>query len=351
MSKKYLKNPKIIYFFYPGDINTKTGGYIYEKNIIEYAKSKKLPFKSKELSSNYPFPLKQDLDELKQILLDIPVGSTLLFDGLIFECLKILKKDLSNFKIVALIHHPLYLEFNGKIGLRFFSLEKEMFKIPNKFIVTSNETKRLLLKEFEINKELISVIEPGIERLIKAKKKFNQKHNLLTCGSIIERKNYLYLLSELIFMNNLTLNIIGDTSRDNYYYKKVIAFIKKHKIENRVKIHSNVSKTKLSNLYSQCDLYVSVSKYEGFGMSLANAIIFKKPIITYKTTTLRNTLGSKGVVYFNNFKKNTLAKIINKILLNTKAFKELESQIIKNNKVFLTPLKSAKLFIKEVRNA
>jgi hypothetical protein len=182
MSKKYLKNPKIIYFFYPGDINTKTGGYIYEKNIIEYAKSKKLPFKSKELSSNYPFPLKEDIDELKQILLDIPVGSTLLFDGLIFECLKILKKDLSDFKIVALIHHPLYLEFNGKMGLRFFSLEKEMFKIPNKFIVTSNETKRLLLKEFEINKGLISVIEPGIERLLKTKKKLI--------------KNIIYLLVE-----------------------------------------------------------------------------------------------------------------------------------------------------------
>ena len=32
-------------------------------------------------------------------------------------------------------------------------------------------------------------------------------------------------------------------------------------------------------------------------------------------------------------------------------FKKLESQIIKNNRVFLTPLKSAKLFVKEVRNA
>ena len=119
-------------------------------------------------------------------------------------------------------------------------------------------------------------------------------------------------------------------------------------MENRVKIHSNVSKTKLSTLYSQCDLYVSVSKYEGFGMSLANAIIFKKPIITYKTTTLRNTLGSKGVLYFNNFKKNTLAKIINKILLNTKDFKELESQIKKNNRIFLTALNSVYLFIMDV---
>ena len=351
MSKKYLKNPKIIYFFYPGNINTKTGGYIYEKNIIEYAKREELSFKSKELSSNYPFPLKKDLDELKKIFLDIPAGSTLIFDGLIFECLKKLKKDLNNFKIVALIHHPLYLEFKGKTSLKFFSLEKEMFKIPNKFIVTSNETKRLLLQEFKINRECISVIEPGIERLTKTKKRIYQKPNILTCGSIIERKNYLYLLNELMFINNLTLNIIGDTSRDNYYYKKVIAFIKKNKMGKRVNIHSNISKTKLSSLYSQCDLYVSVSKYEGFGMSLANAIIFKKPIITYRTTTLKNTLGSMGVVYFNNFKKNTLAKTINKTLLNTQTFKALKSQIMKNKRVFLTPLKSAKLFVKEVKNA
>ena len=38
MKKRLSKNKSDIYFVYPGNINAKTGGYIYEKNILEYAK-------------------------------------------------------------------------------------------------------------------------------------------------------------------------------------------------------------------------------------------------------------------------------------------------------------------------
>ena len=38
MNKRLSKNKSYIYFVYPGNINAKTGGYIYEKNILEYAK-------------------------------------------------------------------------------------------------------------------------------------------------------------------------------------------------------------------------------------------------------------------------------------------------------------------------
>ena len=38
MSNKLIKKNKSIYFIYPGNINTKTGGYIYEKNILDGAK-------------------------------------------------------------------------------------------------------------------------------------------------------------------------------------------------------------------------------------------------------------------------------------------------------------------------
>ena len=38
MNKRSSKNKSYIYFVYPGNINAKTGGYIYEKNILEYAK-------------------------------------------------------------------------------------------------------------------------------------------------------------------------------------------------------------------------------------------------------------------------------------------------------------------------
>ena len=61
---------------------------------------------------------------------------------------------------------------------------------------------------------------------------------------------------------------------------------------------------------------ISVSKYEGFGMSLANALIIKKPIITFFTNTILNTLGKKGVIYFKKFEVNDLRNIIIKNILN-----------------------------------
>ena len=53
-------------------------------------------------------------------------------------------------------------------------------------------------------------------------------------------------------------------------------------------------------------------------MSLANALIIKKPIITFFTNTILNTLGKKGVIYFKKFEVNDLRNIIIKNILNKK---------------------------------
>ena len=55
-------------------------------------------------------------------------------------------------------------------------------------------------------------------------------------------------------------------------------------------------------------------------MSLANALIIKKPIITFFTNTILNTLGKKGVIYFKKFEVNDLRNIIIKNILNKKKF-------------------------------
>ena len=45
LSKKLSKNIREFSFFYPGNINQKTGGYIYEKNILQYSRKKNIPIK------------------------------------------------------------------------------------------------------------------------------------------------------------------------------------------------------------------------------------------------------------------------------------------------------------------
>ena len=346
MKKRLSKNKSDIYFVYPGNINAKTGGYIYEKNILEYAKIRDINIRPIALSENYPFPTNNDIKYFLKILDKIDPDSKIIIDGLALEGMYSIFKKILTYNVIALIHHPLYLEFKGQRSKKFLRLEKENFKKINKFIVTSKNTKNLLINEFKVVNNKISVVEPGIERLAKYNFKNNSKIHFLTCGSIINRKNYLFLLKVLKPLDNFILEIVGDTTRDISYYEKLKKFISKNSMNRKIIFHGTISDTKLAKLYSKTDCYISVSKYEGFGMSLANALIIKKPIITFFTNTILNTLGKKGVIYFKKFEVNDLRNIIIKNILNKKNFKKLNIDIHKNKRYLLTPLESAKKFVK-----
>ena len=119
-------------------------------------------------------------------------------------------------------------------------------------------------------------------------------------------------------------------------------------MEKKVKFLGKVSNIKLSKLYSNTDFFISTSKYEGFGMSLANALILKIPIITYKTPTIVKTIGIKGILYFENFKIGNISALINKNYYKTKNMQKIKAQLNHNNRIFLTPEHSAKMFIEKI---
>jgi len=349
LKKKLKNNSKKFTFFYPGNINQKTGGYIYENNILKFSKKNKYPINFIELSSNFPNPNIQDIENLHKITNNIKSDNILIFDGLVLEGLHKSINILDHFKIIALIHHPLYLEFNGKKSEEFFKRAIKIYKKIDYFIVTSHNTKKLLSKTFKIKSSKISIVEPGIEKFKKYKKIPSSKVKLLTCGSIIERKKYDYLINEIKNIDNIQLNIVGDFSRENKYANKIKNIINNNNLENKVILHGKISQVKLEKIYSNCDFYISTSEYEGFGMSLANAVLSKLPIISYKTSTIEKTIGKAGVLYFDSHNKDTLKKLINDNCFDSNKYKILKKNI--KNKKYLTNNQSAKHFIKAIYDA
>ena len=343
------KNIREFSFFYPGNINQKTGGYIYEKNILHYSRKNNIPIKFIELSKNYPNPKKIDLINLSKIINKKKLSNILIFDGLVLEGLHNSIEIFKKFKTIALIHHPLYLEFKGKKSDEFLNRAIKIYKKIDYFIVTSQSTKKLLLEKFKIKSSKISIVEPGIEKFKKYKKNNSSKIKLLTCGSIIERKKYDYLIQEIQNIDNIQLHIIGDVSRESNYSNKIIKLINSNKLQNKIIMHGKVAQSKLEKLYSICDFYISASEYEGFGMALANAAISNLPIISFKTSTIEKTIGKAGVLYFDNHNKDTLKDLINNNCFNNNKYKILKKNI--KNKKYLTNNQSAKLFIKVINNA
>ena len=349
LNKKLKNRSKKFTFFYPGNIKQKTGGYIYENNILKYSKKNKHPINFIELSANFPSPNIQDLYKLNKITNNIKYDNILILDGLVLEGLDTSNYIFENFKTIALIHHPLYLEFRGKKSITFFRRAKYLYKKVDYFIVTSDNTKKLLVEKFNIKPKIISIAEPGIEKLKKYKKILSTKIRFLTCGSIIDRKKYDYLIREIQNIDNIELNIVGDTSRETNYSTKIKKFIINKKLSKKIILHGKVTQSKLEKLYSQSDFYISTSNYEGFGMALANASISKLPIISFKTSTIQKTIGNSGVLYFENYNKNTLKDLIVNNCFSYKKYRALKQNIKVKN--FLTNNQSAKRFIKVIKNA
>jgi glycosyltransferase involved in cell wall biosynthesis len=76
-----------------------------------------------------------------------------------------------------------------------------------------------------------------------------------------------------------TLTIAGSTSRDADEARRLSAVIDRHDMAGRIVLAGEVDGAILSDLLHRSDLFVSASRYEGFGMALAEAIARGLPVV------------------------------------------------------------------------
>src|SRR5947209_14335764 len=98
-------------FAVPGDLDTPTGGYAYDKRMI--AELRELGWRPQVLNLGEGFPRPSALTRAAATahLHDVPKGRPIVIDGLAFGVLPEAAETLSvTHPLVALVHHPLALE-------------------------------------------------------------------------------------------------------------------------------------------------------------------------------------------------------------------------------------------------
>ncbi|MCC2098652.1 MAG: glycosyl transferase family 1, partial [Hyphomicrobiales bacterium] len=101
-----------ICFAIPGDIATLTGGYIYDRRVIDALRSADVPVDHVELPSSFPFPGEEDVKTSMNLLQARRKDAALMIDGLAFGALPHEQARSLGAGVIALCHHPLGLE-NG----------------------------------------------------------------------------------------------------------------------------------------------------------------------------------------------------------------------------------------------
>lgn len=104
--------------------------------------------------------------------------------------------------------------------------------------------------------------------------------------------------------NEWTLDIVGEGPEEKLYYQ----IIKDHHLEKRVNIHHFTNN--IQKFYSEAEVYVLSSRWEGFGLVLVEAMAHGLPIVSSDLPTSKEIMGDFGL-YFKNGDIEDLAHCLN----------------------------------------
>lgn len=270
------------YFAIPGDLDSPTGGYAYDRRLMAMLPAFGVDARHFALPGSFPNPSDDDIAATVSQLKATPEGATILFDGLAFGAMPDAALKTIDRRIVALVHHPLALEsgLSKADQKRLAASEKAALAHAKRVIVTSATTRRILVADYGVAEDIVTVAEPGTDP---AHRSTGTKMplQLLCVGAVSARKGYDVLVEALrpLSGESWRLAIAGALDRDPGATEKLEDAIQAARFEERVKLTGVVVPATLDKLYESADVFVMPSLFEGYGMVLAEAMARGLPII------------------------------------------------------------------------
>ena len=273
-----------IAFAVPGDLATPTGGYAYDRRMIAELSDLGWGIDLLNLGEDFPRPDEATRTTARTQLLALPVGRSIVIDGLALGVLPQIAAELAGRNpLLALVHHPLALE-HGLLPEQAETLrvsERAALAAVQGVVVTSAATARLVAADYGVPAERIAVARPGSDPAPQAQGSKDGVVRLLSVGAVVPRKGFDVLVAALATLPDLSwrLTIAGDRTRDRDAVAGLDADIVRHGLENRVTVLGAVSPQRLAALYAEADAFVLASRFEGYGMAYAEAVAHGLPVI------------------------------------------------------------------------
>lgn len=177
-------------------------------------------------------------------------------------------------------------------------LGKRIFEKADAVICVSNFEKELILKNFNIDSSKIFVIPNGVDldefkdvENIKRQKDEDIKI-ILYVGRIEKYKGLDYVVKALKYLpENYMLEIVGTGS----YKSKIVKLARNFGVINRIRFYRDLSRDELIERYAKADVLVLLSKYEAYGLVVAEALASKTPCIVANTSALSEWIDNENV--------------------------------------------------------
>jgi glycosyltransferase involved in cell wall biosynthesis len=280
----------------PGPLDTPTGGYIYDRRIVEGLRRLGWRVDVCALDDSFPWPNGAALEDAAGALASIPDGATVLVDGLAGGAMpSAMEHEAARLRLVSLVHHPLADETGilPEDAAAFRVSERRTLACVRRVVVTSRATAARLTAAFGVAAERIAVVEPGVDRGPLATGSASDVPELLCVATISPRKGYGTLARALgiIADRRWHLTVIGSLVRHPRSVDQLRSALRAAGLEGRVSFVGEADAATISTYYQRSDLFVLPTEYEGYGMVVAEALAHGLPVVSTPVGAIPELVG------------------------------------------------------------
>jgi glycosyltransferase involved in cell wall biosynthesis len=247
----------------PAPFATVSGGYAYDRRIAAGLRDAGHAVEVIELANDF---------DPRATLAALPADAVAVIDGLALPGFAVVADQLAH-GIVGLVHHPTALDVADDAAPR-RALEREIFARLGRIIVTSEATRAQLSADFAVDAGRLRVVVPATDDAPRSTGSAGGGCMILSVGTLTPRKGHDVLLRALsrLFDLDWRLVIVGSARRDPAHATRLVQLAEGHGIAGRVQFAGEVDDAELDRLWRQADVFALATRWEGYGMAVAEAL-------------------------------------------------------------------------------
>ncbi len=283
-------------FLIPGELQSGTGGYVYDRQVIDGLSALGWAVEVHRLDGSFPHPSAAALEHTDGVLSQLPDAALVLIDGLALGAMpELIEVHSTRLAIVGLVHMPLAAEIGLAPPLTAALQQRELRALRGvrQVIVTSHVTEQLLTAQ-GLPAASVSVAEPGTDCTALARRRFDGTVRLLCVATVSDGKGHELLLEALAPLTHLPwqLRCIGSLTRSPRAVERVRALLRHFRLEARVQLIGEHAHEELPRYYAASDLFVLATRHESYCMAVAEALAHGLPIISTRTGAIPELVGA-----------------------------------------------------------
>ncbi|MFC6835378.1 glycosyltransferase family 4 protein [Halomarina ordinaria] len=269
-----------------GDIETRSGGFAYDRGLVEALRSRgdrvdvvSLPWRS------YPRGLLDNLDPRlpRRLAGEYDV---LLQDELAHPSLALTNRRLRarlDCPLVGVVHHLRREEATGRERRLYEAVERAYLDTLDGVVATSEATLRSVRRLASVDEALVAppvcdqFDPPAVDVAARARE---EPFRVVALGSVVPRKGIDTLVEALARLDvPWRLTVVGGLDRDPGYVRRVRALVAARGVDDRVALAGDLPTGSVATLLERSHVLALPSRHEGFGIAYLEGMGFGLPAL------------------------------------------------------------------------